>query len=47
MIGYLADKTLICGRIWSVSWCLSLFLVSVAAGLCGRHIESITNMNIR
>lgn len=29
MLGYLADKALICGPMWSVSWCLSLCLESM------------------
>jgi len=38
MLGYLADKALICGPMWSVSWCLSLCLESVAMGACSQHM---------
>lgn len=41
MLGYLAVKALICGRMWFVSWCLSLCLESMASGSCSQHIESI------
>ena len=37
MLGYLADKALICGPMWSVSWCLSLCLESMAMGACSQH----------
>ena len=38
MLGYLADKALICGLISSAAWCLSLCLVSMAMGSCCQHI---------
>ena len=41
MLGYLVDKALIYGRIWSVSQCLSLCLGSMATGSCSQHIEAI------
>lgn len=40
MLGYSADKALICGQMWSVSWCLSLGLGSMAMGSCCQHMES-------
>ena len=39
MLGYLANKALICGLIWSVSGCLSLCRGSVATGSCSQHME--------
>ena len=30
MLGGSTDKALICGQMWSVSWCLSLCLESMA-----------------
>lgn len=33
ILGYLADKTLICGLKWSVSWCFSLYIGSIATSL--------------
>ena len=41
MLGYLADKALIYGRIWSVSQCLSLCLGSMATGPCCQHIQGL------
>ena len=38
MLGCSADKALICGQMWSVSWCLSLCLGSMATGPCSQHI---------
>ena len=40
MLGYLANKALICRMMWSVSWCLSLCLGSMATGSCCQHMES-------
>ena len=39
MLGCLANKALICGLKWSVSWCLSLCLESMAAGPCSQHMK--------
>ena len=41
MLGCLADKALICGLIWSVSWCLSLCLESMAMGYQQSTYESM------
>ena len=41
MLGCLANKALICGLKWSVSWCLSLRLGSMATGACSQHIEKL------
>ena len=38
MLGYFADKALICGLMWSVSGCLSLCLGSMAMGPCCRLV---------
>ena len=38
MLGYLANKALICGLIWSGSWCLSLCLESMATGPSSQHM---------
>lgn len=40
MLGYLADKALIFGLMWSVSWCLSLCLGSMATGPCSQHMNT-------
>ena len=40
MLGYLADKALICELIYSVNGCLSLGLGSMAMGSCSQHIET-------
>ena len=39
MLGCPADKALICGLMWSISWCLSLCLGSTATGSCSQHIR--------
>jgi len=41
MLGYLADKALICGIKWSVSKCLSLCRGSMTTGPCSQHIEKL------
>ena len=41
MLGCSADKALICGLMWSVSWCLSLCLESMATGSCSQHIVGL------
>lgn len=41
MLGYLADKALIYGRIWPVSECFFLCLESMATDPCNQNIESI------
>ena len=39
MLGWLANKALIFGLMWSVSWCLSLCLGSMATGPCSQHMK--------
>ena len=41
MLGYIADKALAYGVIWSVSQCLSLCLGCMATDPCTQNIESI------
>ena len=44
MLGYFADKVLICGWMWSVSWRLSLCLGSMATGPSSQHIVYVQRM---
>ena len=46
MLGYLANKALIYGQIWSVSEYLSLCLESMATGPCSQHIGLINKCRI-
>ena len=44
MLGCPADKALICGLMWSVSWCLSLCLESMATGSCSQHERGLLDV---
>ncbi len=47
MLCFLADKALICGRIWFVSWCFSLCLGSMAMGPCSQHSVNTKRTQVR